>query len=131
LEFLKQTLRKIFDVSWMCLRYLFVCSLMMLAALSLATGKFPPPVKEFYNSFSSVRSAMNLQQSTRNILEGQQRQREILDSLEDKSLQANTPDKQKIRSLEYEVASLKAELARAQRETRQAQAQIRQSSTQR
>jgi hypothetical protein len=138
LPILKSFFREFFKILWLCGRYVGVCAIMMLISLSLATGKFPPPIKEVYKSFSSVRSSMNIAETTENFAKAQEQQRQILAAIEDKPSrptqngQVNVnlvTDKERIQSLEYEVAMLKSKLARAQQETRQLE--IRQASAQR
>lgn len=140
---LKTMMKESLKLLWLCGRYIGVCALMILGTLSLATGKFPPPIKEVYQSFAAVRSSMNFGQATQSMALAQQQQKEMLAALDDpngdfskvtRHPQATADadpngmgvnavsDKEKIKALEYEVALLKAKLARAEREAYQLQA---------
>ncbi len=141
-------LRKTWDILWFCIRYLAACVLGTLGIMSLASGKFPPPVKEIYQNISNIQQAVNLSETTAKIAKARGEQRQIMDFLDnvddegakrpsvkpaaavagaesrtvvDENGQQVASDKERIKALEYEVAYLKAKLARAEWEIRQAQ----------
>ena len=142
---LKTLLQETLKILWLCGRYLGVCAILVFGLMSLATGKFPPPVKDVYQSLQAFQSSINIGKATRGLASAQAQQKQILAALEDNGTpmpesgaqvedqtqpkDANVvgmgvnavSDKERIKALEYEVALLKAKLARAESETYQLQ----------
>jgi len=119
-----------------------VCVLVMCSVVSLATGKFPPPIKEVYQNIRGAQASLNIANSTAQFARAKEDQQKVLDALDQASdVSADqrsvardfnrVSPQEKIKELEYEVALLKAKLARAQWEVRQLQSQQQPSSAQR
>lgn len=110
-------------------RYLLVSGAMALVGMSLVTGKFPPPVKEFYKNVSQVQSSMDFGKNMANIANAQKQKQLLLSQLEQENQQFRTQATpqartaaeafdpyERIKVLEYEVAYLKLKLASARSE---------------
>lgn len=132
---LKTIGREVGKILAMIARYFFVCGVIMLATMSLVTGKFPPPVVDVYSTLKQVQENLDMGKATSQFAKAKKEQSQILTDLEnmDRDVDGrkvagtvNLPatDQEKIKALEYEVAVLKAKLARSQWETRQAQAAV-------
>ncbi len=121
-------LRETLKFFWMIARYFLVCLVVMFITMCLATGKFPPPIKEVYHSLRNLQEQVKIMESTSNLAKAQQQQRQILDMIDEKPNATGAvvtmrppgvTDQQRIQALEFEVASLKSKLARSQWETKQ------------
>lgn len=132
-----QFLKELSKVALSGLKYLLVSVLFSLAVLSFVTGKFPPPIKEFYQTLSQFQSSMNISKAGAQIAKAKIDQDAMLKKLDEDSINAksgtneygNPTDpllflQKQVKSLEYEIALLKSKLNRAESESDQLKAQL-------
>ncbi|MEZ0393328.1 MAG: hypothetical protein ACAH59_14005, partial [Pseudobdellovibrionaceae bacterium] len=101
----------------------------MLIVMSFMTGKFPPPVKDVYQSLSKIQKSMDLVKATNNIVAHKKKNEAVLKEIEDDRSQLPVDGQlsdelmpmdshqlalARIKALEYEVALLKSKLYRAE-----------------
>jgi hypothetical protein len=115
------------------LKFLSVSVAMMLLSMSLISGKFPPPVKEYYTILKGIQSGTDMGKSINAIVEARNQQNKLLENLNEESAAIkkviNNGDtgaglnkvelEKKIKALEYEVAYYKSKFARSEWEKQQ------------
>lgn len=120
------------------LKFLAASVAMMALSMSLVSGKFPPPLKEYYTGLKAMQNSPDITQSMKEIAEARSQQKMLLEQIDHETRgqvgnQANAGGQEaivnkgdlekKVKALEYEVAYYKAKLARSEWEKHQLESQ--------
>lgn len=124
-------------------RYLAVSALVMYAALSVGTGRFPAPVGEYYEHLQNLHTSMDVGNAPQQIRRTRQQEEEILALIGSDGVEVRTraaapvPSRKpadfrdaelRMRSLETEISHLKSELKRTRQELKKKKIRVAQGS---